>query len=83
MATRVSKKGIIATHLHAMTYRKSVKRVIVTGSCAAVVHAGYTTPVTYDETSWDEPVIVNVQQKGVNDTTSIYMASKTLAEKGQ
>ncbi|EIM85955.1 NAD-P-binding protein [Stereum hirsutum FP-91666 SS1] len=74
-------KGTVGILESAKKYGKSVRRVIVTGSCASVVHAGYTTPVTYDETSWNEPVIVNVQQKGVNDTTSIYMASKTLAEK--
>lgn len=62
--------------------RSSVKRIVVTSSCASVLKPS-ATPAVWEETSWNEPAIEEVKEKGANALPiSIYRASKTLAEKG-
>ncbi|KAI0314138.1 D-lactaldehyde dehydrogenase [Amylostereum chailletii] len=59
----------------------SVKRVVITSSCASVLKPS-STPAVWDETSWNEPAIEEVKEKGAPaPAPSIYRASKTLAEK--
>lgn len=63
--------------------RKSVKRVVVTASCASVLQVGYKIPSRFDESSWNEPAIKDVAENGNKaHPGNIYRASKTLAEKG-
>jgi nucleoside-diphosphate-sugar epimerase len=59
----------------------TVKRVIVLSSCAAVLQQT-SSPATYDETSWNEPAIAEVREKGAAASPFVvYRASKTLAER--
>jgi hypothetical protein len=59
----------------------TVKRVIVLSSTAAVLQQT-TSPVTYDETSWNEPSVAEVREKGAAASPfAAYRASKTLAER--
>ncbi|TFY66463.1 hypothetical protein EVG20_g4630 [Dentipellis fragilis] len=59
----------------------SVKRVVLTASCACVLKPGIIGK--WDETSWNEPSILEVQEKGTKAPgIAMYRASKTLAEKG-
>lgn len=74
---------IIFTNLYATAHRKSVKRIVVTASVASVLQSGYTPPVVYDETSWNEAAVADVQQNGAKAVRNFYTASKTLAERGQ
>ncbi len=61
--------------------RSSVKRVVLTASCACVLKPGIIGK--WDETSWNEPSILEVQEKGTKAPgIAMYRASKTLAEKG-
>lgn len=63
---------------------KSVKRIVVTASCASVLQSGYKPPVRFDESSWNEPAIKDVRENGSKTLPSnVYRASKTLAEKGE
>lgn len=63
--------------------RKSVKRVVITASCASVLQVGYKIPSRFDESSWNEPAIKDVAENGNKaHPGNIYRASKTLAEKG-
>ncbi|KAA1477465.1 D-lactaldehyde dehydrogenase [Dentipellis sp. KUC8613] len=58
----------------------SVKRVVLTASCACVLKPGIVGK--WDETSWNEPSILEVQEKGTKAPgIAMYRASKTLAEK--
>ncbi|KAI0056652.1 D-lactaldehyde dehydrogenase [Artomyces pyxidatus] len=59
----------------------SVKRVVITSSSAAITIPS-TEPVTYDESSWNNPAIQKVKELGAAAGPGpIYLASKTLAEK--
>ncbi|KAI0029787.1 D-lactaldehyde dehydrogenase [Vararia minispora EC-137] len=59
----------------------TVKRVVLLSSCAAVLQQA-TEPVTYDESSWNEPAIAEAAAKGADASKIVaYRASKTLAEK--
>lgn len=61
--------------------RVSVKRIIVTSSCAAVKER-QETRTNIDETSWNESSIVECEEKGKNaHPLDMYSASKTIAEK--
>jgi nucleoside-diphosphate-sugar epimerase len=65
-----------------MHRRTSVKRIVVTSSCAAVLgnHPG---PKVYSELDWNTQSLEDVEQNGRNALPgSKYRASKTLAEKG-
>lgn len=79
---KVMNAQIIFTNVYPMTHRKSVKRIVVTASSASVFQSGYTPPVVYDETSWNEAAVADVQQNGAKAVRSFYTASKTLAERG-
>jgi hypothetical protein len=59
-----------------------VKRVIITASCASI-QTGEPVPTIYEETSWNEPAIKEVKEKGAGaGPLMIYRASKAIAEKG-
>lgn len=63
---------------------KSVKRIVVTASCASVLQVGYKPPARFDESSWNEPAIKDVQENGNKaHPGNVYRASKTMAEKGE
>ncbi|THH19273.1 hypothetical protein EW146_g1844 [Bondarzewia mesenterica] len=74
-------KGTVSILESAKKHGSSVKRIVVTSSCAAVVKPS-ATPAVWDETSWNEPSIEEVKEKGRNAQLPVmYCASKTLAEK--
>jgi nucleoside-diphosphate-sugar epimerase len=63
--------------------RTSVKRVVVTSSCAAVLQTS-PNPQTFSEKDWNEKAVQQVKQLGKNASNfDKYRASKTLAEKGE
>lgn len=63
-------------------FSSSVKRVVVTSSCAAVLRVS-PTPSTFSELDWNNQAIEIVQEKGKEaPSMAKYRASKTLAEKG-
>ena len=70
--------GILAS---ALKNAPSVKRIVITSSCAAVLTPA-PDPRTFSEENWNEASIVEVKEKG-KDATAIakYRASKTLAER--
>ena len=60
----------------------SVKRVVITASCASVLKPS-ATPAVWAESSWNAPAIEEVKEKGAaTPAMVVYRASKTLAEKG-
>ncbi|KAI0056657.1 D-lactaldehyde dehydrogenase [Artomyces pyxidatus] len=62
-------------------YGSNVKRVVITSSCAAVLKPS-AEPAVWDESSWNDPAIEEVKEKGAGAPPMIiYRASKTLAEK--
>ncbi|THH10864.1 hypothetical protein EW146_g8234 [Bondarzewia mesenterica] len=74
-------KGTVSIPECTKKYSSSVKRIVVTSSCAAVVKPSVT-PAVWDETSWNEPSIEEVKEKGRNaQLPAMYCASKTLTEK--
>ena len=70
--------GILAS---ALKNAPSVKRIVITSSCAAVLTPA-PDPRTFSEENWNEASIVEVKEKG-KDAPAIakYRASKTLAER--
>ncbi len=68
------------TEIH---YSSSVQRIVVTSSCASVLHVS-PEPKVFSEVDWNEQSIKEVEEQG-KDAPGIakYRASKTLAEKGQ
>ncbi|KDQ06901.1 hypothetical protein BOTBODRAFT_232897 [Botryobasidium botryosum FD-172 SS1] len=63
-------------------YGPSVKRVVITGSCGAIVQPKSGDPVVYTEADWNDHAVDEVQAKGVNvDSVQSYHASKVLAER--
>ncbi|CDO69620.1 hypothetical protein BN946_scf184851.g8 [Trametes cinnabarina] len=76
-----SLKGTM-TLLRAAAGQRSVKRVVYLSSCATVIGDVPSEPRTYDETSWNEDDILEVQEKGRNaHQLAKYRASKIFAEK--
>ncbi|KAJ7845598.1 hypothetical protein B0H14DRAFT_2185124, partial [Mycena olivaceomarginata] len=60
----------------------SVKRVVVTSSCAAVLHIS-TTPQLFSELDWNDQAVQRVEEKArAVSTASKYRTSKTLAGRG-
>ncbi|KAI0261892.1 NAD-P-binding protein [Gloeopeniophorella convolvens] len=60
----------------------SVKRFVYTSSCATIQNYTGGGPFLFDETSWNEPVLKELEEKGkATPGLSAYRASKTLAEK--
>lgn len=65
-----------------MTCSTSVKRVVVTSSCAAV-QSMVSVPTRYSEKDWNTAAIQEVEAQGDGSSGgAMYMASKTLAEQG-
>ncbi|KAJ7230085.1 NAD-P-binding protein [Mycena pura] len=73
--------GTVGILESARQYGTSVKRIVVTSSCAAVLQTA-PEPRTLNEDSWNEQAPKEVEQlgRGANATT-MYRASKTLAER--
>jgi len=64
-------------------FRASVKRVVVTSSCAAILQTS-PDPQTFSEKDWNEKAVKEVKELGSGATSAAkYQASKTLAEKGK
>ncbi|KAJ7490832.1 D-lactaldehyde dehydrogenase [Mycena latifolia] len=76
-------KGTVGILESALKYGKSVKRVVVTSSVAAVIGMPLTTePQFPNELNWNEQAVKDVEEKGREASpVSIYCASKTLAER--
>ncbi|KAJ3903133.1 D-lactaldehyde dehydrogenase [Lentinula edodes] len=73
--------GTLGILKSALKFGVSVKRIIVTSSCAAVKER-QETRTNIDETSWNESSIVECEEKGKNaHPLDMYSASKTIAEK--
>ena len=74
-------QGTLGVLQSALKYGTSVKRVVVTASCASVLEYGPGVKV-FDETHWNERAIREVNEKG-KDAAPVdkYCASKTLAER--
>lgn len=65
----------------ALAYGTSVKRVVVTSSCASVMQV-QATPRTFSEADWNDAAIAEVREKGRDaPQPAKYRASKTLAER--
>ncbi|TBU38649.1 NAD(P)-binding protein [Dichomitus squalens] len=70
--------GILAS---ALKHGSSVKRVVVTSSCASVL-TPTTEPRVFSEEDWNEASIAEVKEKGrAASSPAKYRASKTLAER--
>ncbi|KAF9816374.1 hypothetical protein IEO21_04127 [Rhodonia placenta] len=74
-------RGTISMLESALAYGTSVKRVVVTSSCASILSFD-PTPRIYTEKNWNEQAIELVKSNGRNAHPAIkYCASKTLAER--
>ncbi|OCH88518.1 NAD-P-binding protein [Obba rivulosa] len=73
-------KGTTSVLYSALRHGASVKRIVVTSSCAAVLDPS--APRLFSEADWNESSIAEVRAQG-RDATGIakYRASKTLAER--
>ncbi|KAG5635177.1 hypothetical protein H0H81_012139, partial [Sphagnurus paluster] len=72
--------GTIGILKSAVKNGNSVKRIVVTSSCGAVLEVGV--DKVFSEVDWNEPSIREVEEQGDNaPPASKYRASKTLAEK--
>lgn len=75
-------QGTVGVLKSASQYGKSVKRIVVTSSCASVLTPGLPEPKVFTESDWNEHAIKLVEEKGKDAPNSEkYRASKTLAEK--
>ena len=73
--------GTIGILKSATAHGKTVKRIIVTSSCAAVLTED-PEPRMFSEVDWNDAAIQEVQEKGINARPIVkYHASKTLAER--
>lgn len=73
--------GTTSVLASAAAYGKSVKRVVVLSSCAAVIDPS-SGPSTFNEDNWNQGSIDAVEKEGRNaPNAEKYRASKTLAEK--
>lgn len=62
--------------------RSSIRRIVITSSCGAVVHVS-SEPKVFSELDWNEQSIQVVEESGKAASPVMkYRASKTLAEKG-
>ena len=69
---------------HPKPFSTNVKKVILTGSIAAVLELGREEKKHYTENDWNEVSVKTVEEKGADaGAVVIYIASKTLAEKGK
>lgn len=77
-------KGTLSILHSALKYGNStVRRIIITSSCAAVSMPGET-PRKCDEKDWNDKAIEIVEKEGLDASPAwMYRASKTLAEKGE
>ncbi|KAJ7490826.1 D-lactaldehyde dehydrogenase [Mycena latifolia] len=74
-------KGTVGILESALKCGKSVKRVVVTSSTAAVMNLS-TEPQVLDELSWNDDAVRDVEEKGRASAARVkYCASKTLAER--
>ena len=65
----------------ALLHAPSVKRIVVTSSCAAILEPT-TVPRLFSEEDWNQESVVAVKEKGRDaDGGAKYRASKTLAER--
>ncbi|KAK0475280.1 hypothetical protein IW261DRAFT_1496772 [Armillaria novae-zelandiae] len=74
-------KGTAGMLASALKNGSSVQRILVTSSCAAVLHVS-PEPKVFSEADWNEQAIKEIEEQG-RDAPGIvkYRASKTLAEK--
>ncbi|KAL4069134.1 hypothetical protein V8B97DRAFT_1963928 [Scleroderma yunnanense] len=73
-------KGTIGMLRSALNHGSSVKRIVITGSVAAIVHDDIT-PTTFTEKDWNHECLELVKTQGENASNLMkYRASKTLAE---
>ncbi|KAF8155208.1 NAD-P-binding protein [Mycena galopus ATCC 62051] len=74
-------KGTVGILESARKYGTSVKRVVVTSSCAAVMNIS-TTPQVLSELDWNDQAVKEVEEKGrAASNQAKYRTSKTLAER--
>ncbi|KAK0448421.1 uncharacterized protein EV420DRAFT_1566683 [Desarmillaria tabescens] len=74
-------KGTVGMLASALKNGSSVQRIVVTSSCASVLHVS-PEPKTFSEVDWNEQSIKEVEEQGKNAPGIVkYRASKTLAEK--
>ncbi|KAI0056653.1 D-lactaldehyde dehydrogenase [Artomyces pyxidatus] len=74
-------KGTIGILESVKKYGTSVKRVVITGSCASILRPT-TETLVLDETAWNEPAVFDAKENGAKATPlNKYCASKVLAEK--
>ncbi|KAJ7033273.1 D-lactaldehyde dehydrogenase [Mycena alexandri] len=74
-------KGTVGILESAQQYGTSVKRVVVTSSCAAVLNVS-TTPQLLSELDWNNQAVQEVEEKGrAASAASKYRTSKVLAER--
>ncbi|KAJ6452663.1 hypothetical protein C8R45DRAFT_1083348 [Mycena sanguinolenta] len=74
-------KGTVGILESARKYGTSVKRVVVTSSCASVLNVS-PTPQVLSELDWNDQAVQEVQEKGRSATNAAkYRTSKTLAER--
>ncbi|KAJ7351307.1 D-lactaldehyde dehydrogenase [Mycena albidolilacea] len=74
-------KGTVGILESARKYGTSVKRVVVTSSCAAVLNIS-TTPQLLSELDWNDQAVQEVEEKGREASAGAkYRTSKTLAER--
>ena len=60
-----------------------VQRIVITSSVAAVMTLTVSKPTVFSEQDWNLTCIKEIQEKGnKSPPTTVYLASKTLAEKG-
>ena len=73
--------GTLGILKSALAYGLSVKRIVITSSCAAVASQGVG-PRVYNETDWNNSAVREIEEKGKAAAPLVkYRASKTLAEK--
>ncbi|KAF7332838.1 D-lactaldehyde dehydrogenase [Mycena venus] len=74
-------KGTVGILESARKHGKSVKRIVVTSSCAAVMNIS-TTPQVLSEADWNDQAVREVEEKGRSASNGAkYRTSKTLAER--
>ncbi|KAJ7232314.1 NAD-P-binding protein [Mycena haematopus] len=74
-------KGTVSILESARKYGTSVKRVVVTSSCAAVLNVS-PTPQVLSELNWNDQAVQEVEEKGrAASNPAKYRTSKTLAER--
>ncbi|KAI0807632.1 NAD(P)-binding protein [Fomes fomentarius] len=74
--------GTTGILLSVLKHGSSVKRVVITSSCASVQLTQSTDPRIFSEEDWNEACIAEVKEKGRDASAPIkYYASKTLAER--